>query len=80
MAAEILDKGENHPAIKAVKDAYQEVVKQIGEAAKRSANMKRVGVGRTEDPTLVVAHVVPALKDLGDEAHAIAKQLEQRLK
>ena len=79
MAAEILQKGEKHPAIKAVYDAYQEVVAQIDEAAVRSKNMKRIGVGRTEDPTLVVSHVVPALRELAETASLIAEQMEKRL-
>jgi len=79
MAAEILEKKESHPAIQALKKAYDEVLKSIDKAEKFSKNLKKVGVGRTEDPTLVVREVVPAIKELAEEADLIAKQLVQRL-
>jgi len=80
LAAEILDKGEAHPAIKALKVQYDKILSGIKEAAERSARMKRVGVGRTEDPTLVLAHVMPEIKELGETAEVIAKQMIQRFK
>ena len=79
LGGEILDKGEAHPAIKAIKDEYNAVIQALHDAASKSKNLKRVGVGRTEDPTLVVAHVVPAIEELSETAKLIAHQLKTRL-
>ena len=52
LGGDILDQGERHPAIKAIKDRYVDILKALAESAQRSMGMKRIGVGRTEDPTL----------------------------
>lgn len=80
LAAEILDEGEKHPALKVIKDQYEELLKGLKTAAQKSANMKKIGVGRTEDPTLVLAHVVPELRELAEKAKIVAAQMEQKLK
>lgn len=80
LAAEILDKGMDHPAMKAVTAPLKGIEDALKDAARRSANMKKIGVGRTEDPTLVIAHVVPAIEELADTARVVAKQLVGRLK
>jgi hypothetical protein len=80
MAAEILEQGESHPALKVLTDQFGEVVKGLKEAAQRSARLKKVGVGRTEDPTLVLALVMPEIKTLAEKAALVAKQMEQRFK
>lgn len=80
LAAGILDKGEDHPALKVLRDQYDKILSGIKEAAQRSARMKKIGVGRTEDPTFVLVHVMPEIKKLGEKAEIVAKQMEQRLK
>jgi hypothetical protein len=77
-ASQILEKKAEHEAIKLIKNGYEKVLHEIDEADKRSKNMKRVGVGRTEDPNLVLAHVAPAIEDLGEECVHIAKQMKER--
>ena len=79
LGGEILDRGERHPAIKAIRDEYEKVLAAIRESAERSRGMKRIGVGRTEDPTLVLANVVPAIRELSETASVVADQLEKRL-
>ena len=79
LGAEILDQKEKHPAIQTLKKAYDEILKSVDEADKRSKNLKKVGVGKTEDPTLVMSHVVPAIEELAEEAQIVARQLTQRL-
>ena len=79
-AAELLDWGADHPAIEVLSDQFKKILEGIKEAAARSARMKKIGVGRTEDPTFVLAHVVPEIKKLGEKAIIVAKQMEQRFK
>lgn len=79
LAAEILDKGEDHPALKVVKTHWEDVLKGVAEGKRRSMRMKSIGVGRTEDPTMVMLHVAPALKELGETALVVAKQLKDKL-
>jgi hypothetical protein len=79
MADEILTKGDKHPAIKVVKTAYDEVLQALVDAAKRNDNLKKFGGGRTGAPDFIVAEVVPALRNLAEEATAVANQLEKRL-
>ena len=79
-AAEILDWGADHPAIKVLSDQFEKILGGIKEAAVRSARMKKIGVGRTEDPTFVLVHVMPEVKKLGEKAILVAKQMEQRYK
>jgi hypothetical protein len=79
-AAEILDKGEHHPAIKVVHDKYENVLKSIAEAAARSKRLKAVGVGRTEDPTFVLSMVVPAMEELAKTASAVAQQMQHKFR
>jgi len=77
-AAEVLEKKAEHAAIKVIKDGYDTVLQRIDEADRKSKNMKRIGVGRTADPDLVLAHVVPAIQNLGEECLTIAKQMKTR--
>lgn len=77
-AAEILEKKAEHAAIKIIKTGYEEVLKAIDEADRRSKNMKRIGVGRTEDPTMVLVHVEPAIRELGEECMVISKQMKEK--
>jgi hypothetical protein len=79
LAGEILDEGLKHKAFQVITKSLEEVEKALKEAKKRSDGMKKIGVGRTEDPTLVVSMVVPALKEHAEETMTVANQLMQRL-
>jgi len=80
IASEILDQGEDHPALKVLKAQYDAIVNGIKAASQHSARMAKVGVGRTEDPTYVLAHVLPEIKKLAREAAIVAQQMEKRVK
>lgn len=77
-AAEILEQKAEHEAIKIIKNGYETVLKAIDEADRKSKNLKRVGVGRTEDPTMVMIHVQPAIQELGEVCLVIARQMKER--
>lgn len=79
LGGDILDKGVEHPAIKTITDSWTFVLSKLEEVKKTSANLKKVGVGRTEDPTLIVARLLPALRDHAEEILTVAKQLEEKL-
>jgi len=79
MANDIINQGESHPAFKAIKAGWDEGVKAIAEAKRRSESMKRVGAGRTEDPTFVTTGITPALKEYAEEVLTIANQMNKRL-
>lgn len=79
LGGKIVDQGANHAAIATVRVAWDDVLTKLAEIQITSANLKRSGCGRTEDPTLVVARVVPALHELAEIAKLVATQLESRL-
>lgn len=79
LGGEIIAKGANHAAIATVRAAWDEVLKKIAEVQVTSANFKQVGYGRTEDPTIILANVVPSLRELAETAKLVADQLESRL-
>jgi len=79
LGGEIMDKGVEHASLAAVLASWDAVVASLTEAQAASKGLKRVGVGRTEDPTLIVARVVPSLRELAETAALVAKQLEERL-
>jgi hypothetical protein len=79
LGGEILDKGEHHPAIKVLADDYKKILEGLKEAQEHSKGMKRIGVGRTEDPTLIGAHVIPAIEEMAEDARHVIQQLKQRL-
>lgn len=79
MASEMLDKGIKHEAFQVIAKSWDEVEDALKEAKKSSDAMKRVGVGRTEDPTLILSKVVPALKEHAEMTGAVVRQLTQRL-
>lgn len=80
LGGEILDGGVSHPSLGAVNKAWQEVLEALAEVQKQSANLKKFGVGRTEDPTLIIARIVPKLRNLSETSALIADQLTARLK
>jgi hypothetical protein len=79
MAKEIIEKGEDHPAIKIIKNQYDKILDALKECEKHSKGMQRVGAGHTEDPTFVMTYLQPEILELASECTTIAKQLEQRL-
>jgi hypothetical protein len=79
LGGEIVEKGLEHAAFRPVLDSWNDVLVRLEEVRKTSAGLKKVGVGRTEDPTLVVARLVPALREVADEIAAVTRQLEARL-
>lgn len=79
LASDILAKKESHPALKVLQVQYAKILEGLEEAAQRSARMKKVGVGTTEDPTFILAHVVPEIRKLGEKCLLVAKQLEEKL-
>lgn len=79
LAGKILDDGEKHPAIQALAKAYQAVLGSLKEAADRSQQLRKRGVGRTEDGSLILANVVPEIEALSKIAAKVAQQLQQKL-
>lgn len=79
LGGDIIGRGTEHPSLATVKAAWDEVLSKLAEAQLASAGLKRAGVGRTEDPTLIVARVVPALRELSEQSALVASQLEARL-
>ena len=79
LAAEIIKEGEDHPAIKALKEQYDKIVKALKECEQRSKRMQQIVVGHTEDPSFVMTEVQPEILNLAKECTIVAKQLEQRL-
>jgi hypothetical protein len=79
LGGEIMDRGVEHASLAIVLESWNSVMASLAEAQKASKGLKRIGVGRTEDPTLIVARVVPSLRELAETASLVAKQLEDRL-
>lgn len=80
LGGEIMDQGLEHPALKAVMAELKELEMALADVQKQSKCLKKFGVGRTEDPTLIVARVVPQLRRLGEAAGLVADQLQARLR
>lgn len=80
LGGEIMDQGLGHPCLQVVSNACQGVLAALAEIQQQSASLKRFGVGRTEDPTLIVARLLPALRNLSEETGFVARQLEERLR
>lgn len=79
LGGEIMEKGVEHASLAAVLASWNAVVASLAEARQASLGLKRAGVGRTEDPTLIVSRVVPSLLELAETAAIVAMQLEERL-
>lgn len=80
LGGQVMDQGMGHPALKAVTAALDELAAALAEAQRQSAGLKRCGVGRTEDPTLLISQVVPRLRGLSETAALVADQLTARLR
>lgn len=79
MADEIIDRGVAHPALRAVRSEWDQMVAVLEELRASGAGLKRAGAGRTEHPTIVLARLVPALRSLSEVSGLVASQLEERL-
>lgn len=79
LAGSIVDEGAGHAAFAPIASSWQEVLARLEEVRKASGNLRRIGAGRTEDGTLLVARVVPALEELAREAGTVARQMRERL-
>lgn len=79
LAGEILDKGMQHDAFKALSTGWDKIVKEMGDAQKRSKRMRQIGVGRTEDPTFLLTIVVPAMEDYHKTMGKVIDQLKRRV-
>lgn len=79
LGGEIMDQGMEHPALHAITVELNEAKKVLEEIQTQSKNLKKFGVGRTEDPTLILARLVPKLKSLSETVSIVADQLTQRL-
>ncbi len=79
LGGEIMDQGMEHPALKAISADLEEVRKVLAEIQKQSAGLKKCGVGRTEDPTLIVARLVPKIRSMSETVSIVADQLSARL-
>ena len=80
LAHEILEQGLRHPALGAVSRAWEQVESALKKADTEHQNMHRHGIGSTEDVTLVMNHIVPALKSYQGTVEVVIDQLTQRLK
>jgi len=79
LAGEIIDQGAKHAALTAVSDEWKAVEAALAEIKDSGDRLRRVGAGRTEHPTLVLARLVPALRALSETAATVAAQMEERL-
>lgn len=79
LGTEVLSQKMAHPALKVVLAQVGVVETSINAASQRSASLKKIGAGSKEDPTLVLAHVIPELETLAKTAMTVAKQLKERL-
>jgi hypothetical protein len=79
LGGEIMDKGMEHQALLCVQASLDDLCASLAEAQAHSSALKRAGCGRTEDPALIIARVVPALRELAETAALVASQLETRL-
>lgn len=79
LGGEIIKQGTEHASLAAVCAAYADVLKSLLETRTSAEGLRRVGAGRTEDPALIVANIVPSLRELAETASLVASQLEERL-
>lgn len=80
LGGEVIDQGAEHPALATVSKSWAGVLAVLAEVQQQSAGLKRVGAGRTEDPTLLLAQLVPALREHAELVNIVAAQLEAGLK
>lgn len=73
-----LDEGANGYDLKKLVLRMKDVMDGLKEAQRASQNLRSRGVGRTEDGTLIVARVVPPLRELARFATKTADKLERQ--
>ena len=79
IAEDFITAGDEHPAIVAIGNAFNEVLAALGEAQKSAFSLKEAGEGSTQYPALLLAGLQPKVKRLAIVAAVISKQLEDRL-
>ncbi len=76
-AAAILFRKEEHEAIQVLKTAYDGVLSALRDAEQKLKSAARFGAGKTVAPDYVVAHVVPAIENLGEECVLVAREMRR---
>lgn len=79
IAEEFITIGDEHPAIVAIGNAFNEVLAALGEAQKRAFNLKEAGEDSTKYPALLLAGLQPKIRKLAEIAAVVSKQMEDRL-
>jgi hypothetical protein len=76
VAEEFITRGPNHPAIVALKKAFDEVVSSLSEARVGTDGLKNAS---TQGPEILMAKVQPQVQKLAEVSALVAKQMEERL-
>ncbi len=79
LADQIIEQRLAHPALLAVSRDWDQIAAVLDELKKAGDGLKKCGAGRTEHATIVVARLVPALRELAETAALVADQMQQRL-
>lgn len=79
VAEEFIASGDEHPAIVAIGNAFNEVLAALGEAQKNAFSLKEAGEDSTKYPALLLAELQPKVRKLAEVAARISTQLEDRL-
>lgn len=78
LAHDIITKGADHPALKAITKAWSKVEAAIAEAKRESVAAERHS-GTRLDPKFVVLRIVPALKDYARTVTNVSEQIEKKV-
>ncbi len=79
LADNIIEQRLEHPALRAVAQDWDKVSAVLDELKRAGDGLKKCGAGRTEHATIVVARLVPAIRELAETAALVADQMEKRL-
>jgi hypothetical protein len=79
VAEEFIASGDEHPAIVAIGNAFNEVLAALGEAQSSAFHLKEAGEDSTKYPALLLAGLQPKIRRLAEVAAVISKQMEDRL-
>ena len=79
IAEEFITLGDEHPAILAIGNAFNEVLAALGDSQKKAFNLKAAGEGSTKYPVLLLTGLQPKVLKLAEIAAVVAKQMEDRL-
>lgn len=80
LGGEILEQGAAHPSIAGLAASWAGVLATLADLQKQGEGLKAFGAGRTEHPTIIIASLVPALREHAELVAIVAEQLEARLK